>query len=262
MIFYFSGTGNSYRAATTLTAALGEERMIAIADAVADGAFGYRLTAGEPLGFVFPVYCYSLPQTVTDFLAHLQLTGAADPYVFAVITCGECTGNAAGVLTGRLKSLDLKISASFGLVMPNNSIPWYPADTGVQADRIRRAADVRLADIAAAVKTRQTVEDRSTTGKMPGLHTALAARSYQKDRRTSHFSVAPFCTGCGRCAEVCPDRIIKSKTNGSPEWTAPQCSLCLACMNRCPNQSILYDGSAGRGGQWFDPEYRSFLRNR
>ena len=45
------------------------------------------------------------------------------------------------------------------------------------------------------------------------------------------------CLGCGVCADVCPDRII-SMENGRPAWNADSCTLCLACLHRCPRTAI------------------------
>ena len=53
MIYYFSGTGNSYAAAKFLAEGLGEDLMD-IAAAVREGNYEHKLEEGEKLGFVFP----------------------------------------------------------------------------------------------------------------------------------------------------------------------------------------------------------------
>ena len=58
-----------------------------MADANKEGRHDYRVKPGEPVGFVFPVYFYSLPTVVNDFLDRLKLAGAG--YIYAVITCGD-----------------------------------------------------------------------------------------------------------------------------------------------------------------------------
>ena len=67
MIYYFSGTGNSYAAAKKLAAGLGEDLMD-IAVAVQEGNYEHTLTEGERLGFVFPVYAWAPPKVVTEFV--------------------------------------------------------------------------------------------------------------------------------------------------------------------------------------------------
>ena len=97
MIYYFSGTGNSYAVAKKLAEALGEE-LTDIAEAVKAGNYKHTMLQGERLGFVFPVYAWAPPQTVTDFVKNLELYYSGDPYLFAVCTCGSSAGETIDLL--------------------------------------------------------------------------------------------------------------------------------------------------------------------
>ena len=70
MIFYFTGTGNSLYAAQKL--ADEGEKIISIVDALRSKAFHYTLNAGEKLGFVFPVYFYTVSDPVLELVRKLM----------------------------------------------------------------------------------------------------------------------------------------------------------------------------------------------
>lgn len=83
MIFYFSGTGNSLFAAKTL--AHDGEEVISMIDAVRSKAFRCTLKENEPLGFVFPVYFYTVSDPVLELVRNLTVENAS--FVYAVIPC-------------------------------------------------------------------------------------------------------------------------------------------------------------------------------
>lgn len=71
MIFYYTGTGNSLFAAKKLLKE--NESLISMANAVNNNEYKYRLEAGEKLGFVFPVYFYTVPKLVETFVEKLEV---------------------------------------------------------------------------------------------------------------------------------------------------------------------------------------------
>ena len=115
MIYYFSGTGNSYAVAKKLAEALGEE-LTDIAEAVKAGNYKHTMLQGERLGFVFPVYAWAPPQTVTDFVKNLELYYSGDPYLFAVCTCGSSAGEAIDLLGKALQENGLTLDSGFSVV--------------------------------------------------------------------------------------------------------------------------------------------------
>ena len=88
MIFYFTGTGNSLYAAQKL-ADEGEE-IVSIVEALRSKSFHYTLKDNEPLGFVFPVYFYTVSDPVLELVRNLTVENAG--FVYAVIPCGASIG--------------------------------------------------------------------------------------------------------------------------------------------------------------------------
>jgi len=47
------------------------------------------------------------------------------------------------------------------------------------------------------------------------------------------------CTGCGVCADVCPDEAIKiTRAMAYPEPVPGKCRGCLTCISECPFDAI------------------------
>jgi len=72
MIFYFSGTGNTFHTAS-LVAEATNDRMISIADALTSQTFDYALEDNERIGFFFPVHGWRPPFIVRKFIQSLHI---------------------------------------------------------------------------------------------------------------------------------------------------------------------------------------------
>ena len=71
MIIYFSGTGNSLYVAKKLLSE--SERLVSIADCMKQNDFSIELEKDEKLGFVFPVYFYTVPSIVREFIEKVKI---------------------------------------------------------------------------------------------------------------------------------------------------------------------------------------------
>ena len=68
-------------------------------------------------------------------------------------------------------------------------------------------------------------------------------------RRTETLSVKGDCTGCGKCAELCPVDAIEIQ-NGKPIWVKEKCTMCLGCLHRCPEFAIQRGEKTALHGQY------------
>jgi len=235
MIFWFSGTGNTRRAALELARCTGD-RAVSMADAVRDGAFTYSLGAGEPLGIVVPVYFWGIPAMAHTFLSQLKFADGQKPdYVYAVLVAGGSACNA-------VKHIQDYIEVDYWteLLMPDNYILMYDMKHPDDVRKRLREAEANIGKIYNAVRRRETMKRGSSPGLFSGVLTKQVYKSYEKKRVTAPFRVMEDrCTACGKCAELCPDRIIELR-DGKPVWTAEKCDQCLACLHRCPTEAIQY----------------------
>ena len=238
MIFTFTGTGNSLFAARTL-AHEGEE-VISMIEAVRSKAFHYTLNEGEKLGFVFPVYFYTVSDPVLELVRKLTVENAG--FVYAVIPCGASIGAAGGLLKSELKKRGLELQR-----VPDGALIFYDIDSPEKMEQQLEAATKELASIKQAI---DRGEGNSIKGSPVMGRVNLAA--YHACMSTKAFYADEKCIGCGKCASICPAGAIEM-VDGRPAWTKKKCLKCCGCINRCPVSAIQYGKKTASRGRYVNP---------
>lgn len=72
MIYYFSGTGNSKWVAENIAKNTGD-KVVNIAEYINKKDFSITVTSGEVLGIVFPIYAWSVPTFIIDFIKNINI---------------------------------------------------------------------------------------------------------------------------------------------------------------------------------------------
>lgn len=226
MVFYFTGTGNSLYAAKKILNAEGGALINMAQDR--DMPHEYALS-GESVGFVFPVYFYTVNDVVAEFVQKLKITGAG--YTYAVITCGGSIGGAGALLKEMLAERGIKLDAVYSVVMPDNAMLYYNISDAETAEKELQKADAVLDGIIADIAAKKPTDfGTAAVSKMSrGIYHAFSS--------TKKFTATDKCISCGKCAQNCPDKAIVME-NGRPKWIKAKCTTCLACINRCPAAAI------------------------
>ena len=240
MIFYFTGTGNSLYAANKLAA--DGEQVISMIDAAREKRFHYTLADNEPLGFVFPVYFYTVSDPVLDFVRCLTVENAS--FIYAVIPCGASIGPAGGFLKSELKKRGLDLQRVDPLIVPDGALIFYDIDAPDKMAQTLQAATEKLASIRQAIERRTP---NKITGSAAAGKAGLAA--YHACKSTKKFYADDKCVHCGKCASVCPVGAI-TLVEGSPVWTKDKCLKCCGCINRCPAGAIQYGRKTSERGRY------------
>ena len=241
MIFYFTGTGNSLMAAKAIVRS--GEALINIAKARKLGLFNYEIQAGERVGFVFPVYCYTVPAVVMEFVRKLELSDCG--YCFAIITCGGGIGSAGNHLAKELCEKGISLNYLSPVVMPDNAVFYYNLDPQDKMDMLLSEAEKRLMNIRSEL-------DKETVQNIKPKSSKLCQTMYHAMSKTKGFYVTEACISCGMCAENCPDGIIKIH-EGKPIWPEKSCTHCTACINRCPVSAIQYGKTTEKRRRYVNP---------
>jgi len=245
IIYYFTGTGNSLAAAKKIADLPGETELVSIASL--RETLGGITPDADRVGIVCPVYDCGVPLIVAEFAERLDVSKAE--YLFALVTFGGIGVSALHQLNSIFKKQHGKIlDAAFSLTMPGNFPPMGKSPSTEKAADILAKAEVRLGEIAAAIKDGKKVPagfaPLSSVGKL------ITYGSFSKSVHESgaKFSVSDECNSCGICEKVCPVANI-TIMDGKPQWNQ-SCELCCACLHFCPVEAIdlnILRGTKDRG---------------
>ena len=249
MILWYSGCGNSRFVADTLSKELGDDNMIFIPEAARQGT-ALEFGPDEALGIVFPVYSWSVPKLVSEFLRTFSIKGKPS-YIFAACTCGDQTGLTYEHLKKDLHKQSLTLDAFFSFQMPETyiNLPGFSLDTPENAKRKIDGTKESLSEVIGLIKQRA----QGNYDKLRGSKTFLKSNILKPlfygllitDRK---FTVSDQCIGCGICAKSCPLQNITMQ-NGRPHWNG-HCTNCMSCYHRCPKNAINFGKSTQGKGQY------------
>jgi ferredoxin/flavodoxin len=246
-IFFFSGTGNTWWVSELLARKLnrlGFKSQSYSIEQVNEKEINNLTLASDVIGLGFPIYGSDVPRIFNDFLDSLPKL-ENEKATLGFVTQLAWSGDGMNFLKRDLlqKGYALKWSAEFN--MPNNiALPIFPLpyssnleDFAPQLKRCEQKAETLCAKIA----------DNTLSLEHSGFLAGLSAWVQRGPFRLVHdwgrkfWSVdAEACTGCERCAQLCPVGNIEMR-NGLPIY-ADQCTYCMRCFNYCPTYAIHYLG--------------------
>lgn len=230
-IYYFSGTGNSMRAATVIAQGLGNTEIISMRCNPSD----VPAADSSIIGFVFPVYHWTICEAIQDFISELAINPNA--YIFAVSTPSFINGFSFEVLDELLQRKGARLQYAERVFSVANLCIVYPPfpfpKLRVPATERRLIRVVRrIREKATNVYAKAGWLTRLIYPKMMPKYRAIQA---EVDKG---FSVSDDCIACGVCSKVCPKSNIVMENSG-PVFLH-NCSCCMACISFCPKKAIKY----------------------
>ena len=235
MIFYFSGTGNSKHIAEKISNSTGE-RLIYMSEDIIWQNEVYEIDKYEKIGFVFPIYWYSIPTIVEKFIKKMTLAGYEKQYVYAIATYGIAAGYAMNRLMKILENKKLKLNSIFGVKMVDNYVVGYNVKSKDKQKKILSGAEVEIDKIISMIEQEKNIE-YIKKGAIAFV-TPLTGFAYRKAKHTDKFFATNACNGCRQCERECPCNVIHME-DGKPIWEG-NCTFCLKCINGCRQSAIQY----------------------
>ncbi|HCC00635.1 MAG TPA: 4Fe-4S ferredoxin [Ruminococcaceae bacterium] len=235
-IFYFSATGNNLYVAKSLGG-----KTYSIPQLLKETK---RTFSDDKIGLVLPVYYFTVPPYIQDFLNQVTLK---TPYLFAILTYGMFSGTAATWLQNWAKRKGQAFAYLNHIQMVDNYLPGFDMQKQMDTEPHKH-----IEDKIAAVKADLDQNVHFVRQDSPFMHLfgrLIAPASSPKNDQVSsryqegfehRFTVDEHCVGCGICAKVCPASNIQMQEN-RPHYT-DHCVACLACTQNCPHQAIRMKG--------------------
>lgn len=245
MIYYYSAEGNSEWVAKQIANGTGDSAL-SITEILKKGSVPPTAGAGEYVGIVFPVYAWSAPKIVTDFIKKLKVDEGA--FIYAVCTMGGSAGNTMPQLRRHIR-----LDACYSVIMPDTYIVMYDTPSEGQIRAKVAAAKAEIPFICKDILEKKSV-NKVKKGPFPALLSYIAAPLFRRFAGDKKLRADEKCIGCGVCAEVCPLSNIEL-SEGKPRWKG-NCMQCCACIHSCPQEAVQHGkATSGRRRYLFKDEY-------
>ena len=251
VIYFWSGTGNSYRVATWLAEAAGEQGAAARVIPIGQGQPEAELHAGPAslLGLVMPTHGFTAPWPMIRFALRLPRRRGTHAVVMPT-RAGTKIGHVflpglegtAGYLLALILALKgYRVRGVQAIDMPSNWTALHPGFGRSTAEAIVGRGENQARRFAGEILGGR----RSLGGFLPlmlGLALLPISAGYMLVGRfflARLFFASTRCDGCEVCARHCPAGAIEmwGHKPGRPYWTF-RCESCMRCMNYCPKEAI------------------------
>jgi ferredoxin/flavodoxin len=231
IIFFFSGTGNSFDIALRMAEKLKSTTIVNIASIKKMPSLGNY----KRIGFVFPVYGFTMPNIVAKFIS--QLPQNTDAYYFSIVTLGGFELGAKYRIYEAFNKKGITINYITQIYMPENYILFsiVPGDSLIKK-HLRNS-------IKRIQKTSNEILDLRTLQPKKSIFYHLVENISREETKkwplmAKEFIVNDNCIKCGKCIKICPVDNIKM-LEGKIMFEE-HCECCLACMHSCQKAAINY----------------------
>lgn len=231
IIYCFSGTGNSLRAAEKIAEEMGGAKIVSARCSPED----VPAESAEVIGFVCPVYEWDMPGAMRDFVSALKVNPNA--YIFMIATYIAIHGRCFETMEGLLSEKGAHLNYGYALRCVASQCTAYPpfSPEKLMIPRMEKKIEKIGRDISARKNRAFPRMSPITRSLYPKLMTPYmeVEREYDKG-----FYTDARCVGCETCAKVCPTKNIVME-DSRPVWSH-RCHGCMACVAYCPTKAVQF----------------------
>lgn len=244
-IYFFTGTGNSFRIAEKIAEKLQSCEIVAIKENT-----DMKITEEyDRIGFVFPVYFQGIPRILMEFLKSARFPEQGHTYYFAVATYGKLHGNALSWVDKLLRNKGIKLNYGKNLKMFSNYVVLYNMSHNIE--KITAQSEIEGDSIVSDILEKKINTISGGNSILDWYYKKQIGRVSKLD---VHFSVSNNCISCGKCMEVCATENIVMK-NGRPQFQH-HCNQCMGCIQFCPQKAINYKNITQNRGRYTHPKVK------
>ncbi len=242
VIFYFSGTGNTWWVSEELSHQLtgrGLKTKAYSIEKISQKEAVALMEQSDLAGFGYPIHGSDLPRPMVEFIESLPDNANKNGFVFC--TQWLWSGDGAAVGASFLQKRGFNVLWGDHFLMPNNvtvSVIRLPYTNSLtRLEKVRNRAGRRIKRFAARIVEGKPFRHGFNYGAylLGSMQRVPYRRVYHK--LLNDIAVdSKTCIDCGDCVRLCPTGNLFYQ-NGDI-MTRGNCALCLRCYNFCPVAAI------------------------
>lgn len=241
-MFFLSGTGNTYRAATWVAEQLQAAGISTTLSPIqaAEQAMRFTPAADTLLVLATPVHAFTAPWLMMRFVCNLPRGEGSDALIVAANS--GVSGTTFYVIALLLRAKGYTVRGFLDARCPDNWVAIIPGTPPEKARAVMAQAREKTTGFIDAFLAGERLFPAWSRALLALALLPIAVGYFLLGRffLAKLFFASDRCIGCGQCAAHCPWRAIKMvERTGQrrPYWTFA-CESCMRCMAYCPTQAI------------------------
>jgi len=231
IIFFFSGTGNSFDVTLKIAEKMKNTDVINISSIKTIPT----ITNYKRIGLVFPIYGFTMPNIVSKFILKLPLNSNA--YYFCIVTLGGLSFGAEYRILEMFNKAKLQLQYLSKIFMPENYIIVTKIPTEKTIMKILNNSIKKVIKITEDIKKYK--EQKPKKSLFYNLVKNISKEETEKwPLKAKNYKINNDCTKCKKCIRVCPVENIKMVEDEI--LFEEHCEYCLCCIHICPQRAINY----------------------